>query len=248
MKTRDWLVILGCAAAPLLACSSTDDDTNTPRTTLDAGKDSTTNKTDSSTVVDSGGQTTDPTTDAGGGATEVDSAADVEKTTDAAGDGALPEDGDPAACNACMQSTCATAIEDCKAETNCNKFLGCYSKCADQDCIGQCMEANPAAKPLWNKFEGYYMAKCHDECFGTGCLFGTKECNPCLSSQCATECHVADKNVDVMTYVACRQFCADGDAGAACETECEDAYGAAATPPFEALDKCAGTTCKAECS
>jgi len=67
------------------------------------------------------------------------------------------------ACVACLNTSCATQIATCRADTGCNMIYECGSACVMT--VQQCVGGNIAAALMWAQtVQGCYTANCSAQC------------------------------------------------------------------------------------
>lgn len=156
MKVSAWIGIFAATGMLALgACSSDDSDDGTGGS---AGSG-----TGGSAGSGTGGSAGSGATggSAGSGATGGSAGSGATGGSAGSGTGGSAGAGDGGVdCTACVTAECTTEIGTCSANTDCLAILSCAGNCADNACIQQCYDDNPAGQSDWDAVEACAQQNC----------------------------------------------------------------------------------------
>ncbi len=116
--------------------------------------------------------TTATTTGSGGTgpATSSASVSSTAATTGAGGGSTCDNQLDCDTCTACAQnSVCLAAIDACFNDTQCYDLVDCVNTCADEVCMNDCADQNPAGMVLYmGAIECMLCTACPNDCANEG--------------------------------------------------------------------------------
>jgi hypothetical protein len=153
------------------------------------------------------------------------------------------------ACDACMNSACASQWAACDSNAACTALLNCLEQCQDETCYEGCYTNNQAGAPLLDAVDMCIEQQCGQQCGGGGGAGGGAggggsgdPCESCIMTSCAAQENACYSDPACGALLDCLGNCQDQT----CDDQCFSQHQAGA-PKLDALDACIEQSCAAQC-
>jgi hypothetical protein len=165
----------------------------------------------------------------------------------------------PAGCDACMQQSCCSEVQQCSLTTECFALANCLEFCPrdDTNCAAPCMSANQGGVALYkNSLAPCMDTRCQADCLlpggdsGTNCgnLGVSPGCSACVAAQCCTDAALCSSNTDCATNVLCVQSCLANNTPACLQTfQSCTVLNQTGQTAFQRFNDCAKASCAGLC-
>jgi len=159
------IFVLGIGSLTLVQCGSATVSTNPTDGGSSAGKGgSGQGGTSSAGTGGAGGTATAGTSGSGGSFGGTGGATDAGTRPGSDAGGYCVENAGDDPCSACLKQHCCSELLGCRADAECIALAVCFTNCADQPCLDDCLTQHPdgqtALEPILTCTQGSCEAEC----------------------------------------------------------------------------------------